>query len=272
MNLWQFQRKPALIIADGECLVPDVAPEILANSRHRRYSKAVDIWSLGVVLYICLCGFPPFSEELNTPQHPYTLIEQIRSARFDYPSPYWDPVSDAALDLIDSMLTVDVDRRIDVDGCLEHPWTTAHEPKTLDPGKSIESTDSTSSLTGRMDGLGFEKRRTKRERTLLSQWNDVRVADVLPSGKHDAPPVKIFAKNETQESNGDAMTSHADDDNGQPGPSRNQAAAVVANQPAERFLQMGGQGEDTVLFGDDPGSRYVPEDDKEHEGTIAPRS
>lgn len=41
-----------------------VAPEILVSGNNRRYTKAVDIWSLGVVLYICLCGFPPFSDEL----------------------------------------------------------------------------------------------------------------------------------------------------------------------------------------------------------------
>jgi serine/threonine-protein kinase Chk2 len=40
-----------------------VAPEILEQSNRRRYTRAVDIWSLGVVLYICLCGFPPFSDE-----------------------------------------------------------------------------------------------------------------------------------------------------------------------------------------------------------------
>lgn len=73
-----------------------VAPEILADNKHRKYTKAVDIWSLGVVMYICLCGFPPFSDELYSKEFPYTLSQQIKEGKFDYPGPYWDPVSDAA--------------------------------------------------------------------------------------------------------------------------------------------------------------------------------
>jgi serine/threonine-protein kinase Chk2 len=76
-----------------------VAPEILANSKHRKYTKAVDIWSLGVVLYICLCGFPPFSDELTSPDFPYSLSDQIKQGNYDYPSPYWDPVGDPAREL-----------------------------------------------------------------------------------------------------------------------------------------------------------------------------
>lgn len=73
-----------------------VAPEILADTKNRKYTKAVDIWSLGVVLYICLCGFPPFSDELFSRDFPFTLSQQIKSGRFDYPSPYWDSVGDPA--------------------------------------------------------------------------------------------------------------------------------------------------------------------------------
>lgn len=73
-----------------------VAPEVLASSRNRKYGREVDIWSLGVILYICLCGFPPFSDELFSKEFPYTLSEQIKEAKFDFPSPYWDSVSDVA--------------------------------------------------------------------------------------------------------------------------------------------------------------------------------
>lgn len=73
-----------------------IAPEIVANPRHCQYTKAVDIWSLGVVLYTCLCGFTPFSKELDTEENPMPLAQQITTGRFDYPSPYWDPVSDDA--------------------------------------------------------------------------------------------------------------------------------------------------------------------------------
>lgn len=77
-----------------------VAPEILSEDGRRKYTKAVDVWSLGVVLYVCLCGFPPFSDELYSWEFPYTLSQQIQGGLFDYPSPYWDSVGDPARKLL----------------------------------------------------------------------------------------------------------------------------------------------------------------------------
>ncbi|PKK53673.1 hypothetical protein CI102_1451 [Trichoderma harzianum] len=117
----------------------DVAPEILATDSKRKYGFPVDIWSSGVVLYICLCGFPPFSDELYSKEFPYTLTQQIKTGRFDYPSPYWDPVGDPALDLIDSMLVVDMEKRFTVKQCLEHPWMREAVPQILEEPIRSES-------------------------------------------------------------------------------------------------------------------------------------
>ncbi|KAK3318221.1 kinase-like domain-containing protein [Apodospora peruviana] len=86
--------------------------------------KMGDIWSLGVVLCICLCGFPPFSDELYPEAFPYTMVEQIKMGQFDYPSPHWDAVGIPARDLIDSMLVANPHKRFTIDQCLHHPWVT----------------------------------------------------------------------------------------------------------------------------------------------------
>lgn len=213
----------------------DVAPEILENSNHRRYTRAVDVWSLGVVLYICLCGFPPFSDELYSAENPYTLSQQIKMGRFDYPSPYWDSVGDPALDLIDRMLTVDADQRITIDECLEHPWTTQD--------RSINVNDSTDGLTGAISKLDFSKRKVQRERTLLSDINDIKISRVIPDQEGNEA-IKVFEKNPNQKVNKMKMTKET-----QPDQERN---------PKE-FIEMGGKGDETLYSDGEGGSRYVDE-------------
>lgn len=154
-------------------------------------------------------------------------------ARFDYPSPYWDSVGDSALDLIDRMLTVDVDQRITIDECLEHPWTT--QETTAD------------SLTGAMGQLDFSKRKVLRERTLLSDLNDVKVSKVVEWEDNKAP-VKVFEKNP----DGKRVHSPAPaTTNGHTRPKQEELPAVRA----EVFMEMGGKG-DQQLFENDKGSRY----------------
>ncbi|AOA61918.1 DNA damage response protein kinase [Komagataella phaffii CBS 7435] len=95
-----------------------VAPEILTSNTTRRYNKQVDLWSTGVLLYVCLCGFPPFSEELSPP----SMREQILRGRFAFFSPYWDTIHDDALDLISKLLIVNPSDRITMEQTLRHPW------------------------------------------------------------------------------------------------------------------------------------------------------
>ncbi|KAJ3055794.1 hypothetical protein HK097_009177 [Rhizophlyctis rosea] len=101
------------------CGTPNyVAPEVLSHSVGRAYTKAVDLWSCGVILYICLCGFPPFSEELAPP----SMTDQIKQGKYTYISPFWDEISPSAKELIDGLLTVDPRRRLTVDQAMQHEW------------------------------------------------------------------------------------------------------------------------------------------------------
>lgn len=93
-----------------------VAPEILKYDRN--YSTKVDLWSSGVLLYVCLSGFPPFSDELAPPN----MKEQILTGKYAFYSPYFDEIDDVVLDLITNLLKVDPEERFDVEQALNHDW------------------------------------------------------------------------------------------------------------------------------------------------------
>ncbi|KAM9363723.1 serine/threonine-protein kinase DCLK2 [Symphorus nematophorus] len=95
-----------------------VAPEIIAESG---YGLKVDIWAAGVITYILLCGFPPFRSESNMQED---LFDQILLGRLDFPSPYWDNITDSAKELIGKMLQVNVEARYTAQDILSHPWVT----------------------------------------------------------------------------------------------------------------------------------------------------
>lgn len=91
-----------------------VAPEILEG---KGYDLAVDYWSIGVIVYVMLCGFPPFYEDSNE-----KLFNAIKKGEFEFPSPTWDQISDYAKDLIRKLLVTDPAKRLNADGILKHPW------------------------------------------------------------------------------------------------------------------------------------------------------
>ncbi|KAL9558113.1 hypothetical protein MBANPS3_001062 [Mucor bainieri] len=103
----------------SQCGTPNyVAPEILNSSDNRAYDKKCDIWSLGVMLYICLCGFPPFSEDNGPP----SMKAQIKMGKYDFPARYWGHISESAKSLIKELLTVDPDQRIAIEEAQGHDW------------------------------------------------------------------------------------------------------------------------------------------------------
>lgn len=90
------------------------APEIVKDER---YSKSVDMWALGCVLYTLLCGFPPFYDESIQ-----VLTEKVARGQYTFLSPWWDDISKSAQDLVSHLLTVDPEKRYDITQFLNHPW------------------------------------------------------------------------------------------------------------------------------------------------------
>jgi len=98
-----------------------VAPEVLMGGQ---YDSEVDIWSIGVITYVLLCGFTPFYGD-NQRQ----LFERILHAQFDFPSPEWDDITPAAKDFVKKMLVVNPAQRLTASQALAHQWIQETAPK-----------------------------------------------------------------------------------------------------------------------------------------------
>jgi calcium/calmodulin-dependent protein kinase I len=91
-----------------------MAPEVL---RGESYGPQVDNWSLGVILYILLCGYPPFYQDDSI-----EMYDHIQRGDFDFPSPHWDFISGEAKELVRKLLTVDPQERCSLSELLNDPW------------------------------------------------------------------------------------------------------------------------------------------------------
>lgn len=108
---------------DMPCGTPGyVAPEIL---KKRKYHKQVDVWSLGVITYILLCGFPPFVDNGGDLKK---LYKQIKAARYSFPQKYWGKISKDAIDLIKGMLNPKPKKRLTANQVLQSSWIQGNAP------------------------------------------------------------------------------------------------------------------------------------------------
>lgn len=128
-------------IDNGDLTTPQftpyyVAPQVLEAQKRQKeirqgqrspsspyyYDKSCDMWSVGVILYIMLCGYPPFYSEV--PNQPITarMRRRIMSGEFEFPENEWKGMSDTSKDLVRKLLCVEASDRITVDDVLRHSW------------------------------------------------------------------------------------------------------------------------------------------------------
>ncbi len=129
-------------------LIPSLFPaEVLIDRKNdpsSGYDKAVDLWSLGVILYILLSGTQPFNDNCEIP-----VLEQVKQGMYSFPPKIWGNVSKEAKDLVQRLLCVDPAKRIDTESVLRHSWMAVGLPAGLPPfhGHTAAAASPTSAAT-----------------------------------------------------------------------------------------------------------------------------
>lgn len=152
---------PALLtpVGSAEFMAPEVVEAFMDDSeRDLAYDKRCDLWSLGIIMYILLCGYPPFSgncgiecgwnqgEPCNACQE--LLFHSIQDGHFDFPHTEWRDISGEAKDLISKLLVKDARQRLSAEMVLSHPWVKYGGPsKVLVTPQNIKRNNSARELS-----------------------------------------------------------------------------------------------------------------------------
>ena len=90
-----------------------IAPEVLKES----YDQKCDVWSCGVIMYILLCGYPPFNGNTNN-----DIYNAIKNNLPYFHGEDWKEIKPEAIDLLQNMLNKNPAKRFSAEKCLNHPW------------------------------------------------------------------------------------------------------------------------------------------------------
>ncbi|XP_067615139.1 uncharacterized protein Lk6 isoform X2 [Eurosta solidaginis] len=134
-------------VGSAEFMAPEVVELFVGEANY--YDKRCDLWSLGVIAYILLCGYPPFSGNCeqdcgwnrgeNCRNCQELLFESIQEGRFSFPEAEWTDVSGEAKDLIRGLLVKEAPKRLSAEAVLNHPWIKFSEEENPGDSKKMEN-------------------------------------------------------------------------------------------------------------------------------------
>lgn len=163
-------------VGSAEFMAPELVDALKGEATS--YDKRCDLWSLGVIIYILLCGYPPFygccgsdcgwerGEFCESCQD--QLFVSIQDGLYDFPEREWSGVSDEAKDLIRHLLVKDASRRYTAEMVLNHPWVKAGGPRWtsfLETPSVIRRNNSAKDLAAFAENANYVKRLVLQQET-----------------------------------------------------------------------------------------------------------
>jgi len=198
------------VVTDTELLQlvgtpPYFAPELSRlrdESVMEGYGRPVDIWAMGVILYILLSGIHPFQiadEDL--------MLDNIQNSKWDWVGPNWSKISADAKDLVRNMIAKDPVQRLTINQCLTHKWMTSDFSNVADLGdvaEEIKRLQARKRLKGVMQAVLAQQKlkkllalrpapaKPKREKIIIKAIQGKELAPKDANGKSDPYLIILF--------------------------------------------------------------------------------
>lgn len=145
-------------VGSAEFMAPEIVEAFIDDTEDDfKYDKRCDLWSLGVMMYILLCGYPPFSgscgQNCGWAQGgacdlcQLNLFNNIQDGRYEFHAREWQDISGEAKDLIQKLLVKTPKRRLSAGDVLTHPWLNNNNTSELTTPAKIRKNNSAASLS-----------------------------------------------------------------------------------------------------------------------------
>ncbi|KAJ8040752.1 MAP kinase-interacting serine/threonine-protein kinase 1 [Holothuria leucospilota] len=182
-------------VGSAEFMAPEIANAFLDEHEASAYDKRCDLWSLGVILYIMLCGNPPFvgncGEDCGWDRGEACkecedlLLHSIQAGIYEFSEQEWDNISEGAKDLISHLLVRDAKDRYSADMVLRHPWVQQQPPTTpLSTPAIIKRNNSAKDLCQfAAEAVACNRLVAQKEEDENTSWGQERIFGLSPPGE-----------------------------------------------------------------------------------------
>ncbi|CAD8066872.1 unnamed protein product [Paramecium sonneborni] len=107
-----------------------IAPEVLLEN----YNEKCDVWSCGIILYILLCGYPPFSGRSES-----EILKRVKAAQLKFDHEDWSHISQDAQNLIKNMLNPNPAKRLSAQDAYNDKWIQNNAPSNVINQKALQN-------------------------------------------------------------------------------------------------------------------------------------